>query len=222
LDRSGRRVTRSPAQAFSAEVGSEHVVVLRGQGGEERPDASWTKNSSGFAAHGRPTLAVLAQLGFLARRRQCLREVAWPQYVERNEGEECSARACREPLRVRSSRACQRGSVITSDRQHVRLGNRFPKGELGSRSGSIDQRRVPGPTAVGSAAGPGRKLPAQENVAAVKQRRREARAFAASMVVNGFPEIDTGPPLTLAGRDVQNSAPGRTGQDQSGRWFFRR
>jgi hypothetical protein len=31
--------------------------------------------------------------------------------------------------------------------------------------------------------------------------------------VNGFPESHTGPPWTLAGRDVQNSAPGRTGQD---------
>lgn len=188
----------------------------------ERPDASWTKNPNGFAAHGRPTLAVLAQLGFLARRRQCLRAVAWPQHVERNEGEECSVRACREPLLVRSSRVCRRGSVITSDRQHVRLGNRFPKGELGSRSVSTDRRRISRPTAVGSAAGPGRKLPAQENVAAVKERRREARAFAASRVVNGFPESHTGPPLTLAGRDVQNSAPGRTGQVQSGRLFFRR
>ena len=188
----------------------------------ERPDAWRTRDPNGFAAHGRPTLAVLAQLGFLARRRQCLRAVAWRQHVERNEGEECSVRACRAPLRVRSSRACQRGSVITSDRQHFRLGNRFPKGELGSRSGSTDHRRIPRPTAVGSAAGPGRKLPAQENVAAVKERRREARAFAASMVVNGFLEIYTGPPLTLAGRNVQNSAPGRTGQDQSGRLFFRR
>jgi hypothetical protein len=118
-------VSRSPAQAFSAEVGEEQLVVLRGQGDVERPDASWTKNPSGFAAHGRPTLAVLAQLGFLARRRQCLRAVAWPQHVERNEGEECSVRACREPLRVRSSSVRRRGSVITSDRQHVRLGNRF-------------------------------------------------------------------------------------------------
>jgi hypothetical protein len=135
----------------------------------ERPDASWTKNSSGFAARGRPTLAVLAQLGFLARRRQCLRAVAWPQHVEQNEGEECSARACREPLRFRPSKVCRRGSVITSDRQHVRLGNRFPKGELGSRLVSTDHRRIPRPTAVGSAAGPGRKLPAQENVAAAKR-----------------------------------------------------
>jgi len=188
----------------------------------ERPDASRTKKSSGFAADGGPTLAVLAQLGFLARRRQCLRAVAWPQHVERNEGEECSVRACREPLRVRPSKAWRRGSGITSDRQHVRLGNRFPKGERGSRSVSTDHRRIPRPTAVGSAAGPGRKLPAQENAAAVKERRREARAFAASMVVPGFPESDAGPPWTLAGRDVQHSAPGRTGQDQSGRLFFRR
>jgi len=102
------------------------------------------------------------------------------------------------------------------------LGQPIPKGELGSRTGFTDHRRIPGPTAVGSAAGPGRKLPAQENAAAGKERRREARAFAASWVVNGFPESDAGLPWTLAGRDVQNSAPGRTGQDQSGRLFFRR
>ena len=174
VGRSERRVSRSPAQAFSAEVGWGHVVVLRGQGGVERPEAWGRRDRNGFAAHGRPTLAVLAQLGFLARRRQCLRAVAWPQHVERNEGEECSVRACREPLRVRSSRVCRRGSVITSDRQHVRLGNRFPKGELGSRSVFTDHRRIPRPTAVGSAAGPGRKLPAQENAAAVKERRRQA------------------------------------------------
>ena len=148
---------------------------MRGRGGVERPDASWTKNPSGFAAHGRPTLAVLAQLGFLTRRRQCLRAVAWPQHVERNEGEECSVRACREPLRVRSSKVCRRGSVITSDRQHVRLGNRFPKGELGSRSGFTGRRRVPGPAAVGSAAGPGRRLPAQENIAAAKDDAAKAK-----------------------------------------------
>lgn len=62
---------------------------------------------------------------FSHARRQCLRAVAWPQHVERDEGEECSVRACREPLRVRSSSVRRRGSVITSDRQHVRLGNRF-------------------------------------------------------------------------------------------------
>jgi hypothetical protein len=188
----------------------------------ERPDASWTKNPNGFAAHGRPTLAVLAQLGFLARRRQCLRAVAWPQHVERNEGEDGSVRACREPLRVRPSKVCRRGSVSTSDRQHVRLGHRFPKGELGSRPVSTDHRRIPGPTAVGSTAGLGRKLPTQENVAAVNERRRDAGGFAASRCVNGFPESHAGPSLTFAGRDVQNSAPDRTGQDQSGRLFFRR
>ena len=188
----------------------------------ERPDAWWTKTPLGFAAHDRPALAVLARPGFLARRRQCLRAVAWPQHVEQNEGEECSARACREPLRIRSSRACQRGSVITSDRQHFRLGKGFPKGELGSGSGSLDDRRVPGATAVGSAAGPGRTLPAQLNIAAVTERRRESGSFAASGAVKGSPESHTGPPLTLAGCDVQNSAPGRTGQDQSGRLFFRR
>jgi hypothetical protein len=117
--------------------------------------------------------------GFSHARRQCLRAVAWPQRVEQNEGEECSAEACREPLRGRPSRLCQRGSVITSDRRQLRLVNRFPKGELGSRSGFTGRRHVPGPAAVGSAAGPGRRLPAQENIAAVKERRRESEAFAA-------------------------------------------
>lgn len=41
------------------------------------------------------------------------------------------------------------------------LGQPIPKGELGSRTGFTDHRRIPGPTAVGSAAGPGRKLPAR-------------------------------------------------------------
>jgi len=129
--RSERRVSRSPAQAFSAEVGEEHVVVLRGQGGVERPDASWRKNLSGFAAHDRLTLAVLAQLGFLARRRQCLRAVTWPQHVERNEGEGCSVRACREPLRVRSSRVCRRGSVITFRPPARSLGQPITEGRTG-------------------------------------------------------------------------------------------
>ena len=104
----------------------------------ERPDTWQPTQLSGFAAHGRPALAVLARLGFLARRRQCLRAVVWPQHVEQNEGEECSAEACREQLRVRSSQACWRGSVITSDRQHIHLRNGLPKGELGSRSDDFD------------------------------------------------------------------------------------
>jgi hypothetical protein len=111
LGSNGRRVTRNSAQAFSAEVVEDRVVVLRGQGGVERPEATRTRDQSWFAARGRPALAVLARLGFLARRRQCLRTVAWPQHMEQNEDKECSAEACREPLRGRSSRLCQRGSV---------------------------------------------------------------------------------------------------------------
>jgi hypothetical protein len=57
----------------------------------ERPDAWRSRDQKGFAAHGRLAPAVLAQPGFLARRRQCLRAVAWSQHVEQNEGEECSA-----------------------------------------------------------------------------------------------------------------------------------
>jgi len=206
-------VTRSSAQAFSAEVVAERVVVLRGQGGVERPDARRTRDQSGFAARGRPALAVLARLGFLARRRQCLRAVAWPQHVEQNEDEECSAEACREPLRGRPSRLCQRGSVSTSDRRQLRLVSRSPKGELGSRSSPIDHRRVPEPTAIGMAASPGRRLPAQESIAVVvTERRRESRSLrGVGGRQRGPTRAGRGQDLTGRGGDVQNSAPGRTG-----------
>ena len=190
----------------------------------ERPDAWRTRDPNGFAAHGRPTLAVLAQLGFLARRRQCLRAGVWPQHVEQSEGEECSAEAGRELLRVRSSRACRRGSVITSDRQHIHLRSGLPKGELGSRSGSFDHRRVPGPTTVGSAAGPDRRLPAQENIAApVKERRRESASLRGiSDRHRGSRRARRGPRET--GRAATFRTPRRAGRagDQSGSWSFRR
>ena len=169
----------------------------------------------GFAAHDRPALAVLAQLGFPQRRRQCLRAVVWPQNVGQNEGEECSAEACRGPLRGRSSKACQRGSVITSDRQHLHLGNRSPKGELGSRGGAFDHRRVPDRAAVGSAAVTGRRLPAQEGlVAAVKKSDAvNPEGFTASVAAEGSPESETRSAADGTGR---RRAELRAGQDGPG------
>ena len=166
-----------------------------------------------FAAHDRPALAVLARLGFPQRRRQCLRAVVWPQNVGRNEGEECSAEACRRQLRGRSSRACQRGSVITSDRQHLHLGNRSPKGELGSRWGAFDYRRVPEQAAVGSAAVTGRRLPAQEDIVAAVRKSDAAKpeGFAASVAAGGAPG-ERG----AAGGTRRRRAELRAGQDGPG------
>jgi len=109
------------------------------------------------------------------------------------------------------------GSVITSDRQHVRLGNRFSKGELGSRSGFVDQLRVPRPTAVGSAAGPGRKLPAQENAPPSKSdaaRREPSRRRWSS---TGFRRVT--PVLRGRSRGATFSTPRRAGRARISRAF---
>ena len=79
--------------------------------------------------------------------------------------------------------------MITSDRQHLHLGNRSPKGELGSRWGAFDYRRVPEQAAVGSAAVTGRRLPAQEDIvdAVRKSDAAKPEGFAASVAAGGAP-----------------------------------